>query len=247
MRRATQSRLRPGNGVGQRRHRNGVAVGVQRDHHEVPAGAELALAGVQVFGDQLHFHLHRAAAHFDNATDGFHHLADADRQLEIDLVRTRGDHGAARVAGRGEEGRLVHPGQRLATEQGAEVVGVVGEDDLGHADFSGRDGVWGGGHGGGRLGCGAMLRQRREDGVDGAAGILRCPSPALPMTEAEARSATIDRQSRLLDGANRAVRRLAMPVTPATSGEPSANPGITATSTATAIARCLPKRIFGSA
>lgn len=39
-----------------------------------------------------------------------------------------------------------------------------------------------------------------------------------------------------------------MSVTPATSGEPSANPGTTSTATATAaIARCLPESIFGSA
>src|SRR2546427_7607543 len=50
-----------GSGRRQGRHRDRVAFLVQRDHHEVAAGTQLALAAVQVLGDQLH--LHRSEEH----------------------------------------------------------------------------------------------------------------------------------------------------------------------------------------
>src|SRR5690606_40553231 len=45
--------------------------------------------------------------------DGFHQLALADRQVEVDLLRARGHHRAPGVARGGDEGGLVHPCQCL--------------------------------------------------------------------------------------------------------------------------------------
>ncbi len=49
--------------------------------------------------------------------------------------------GAARVARCNDEGGLVHPRERLAAEQGAEVIRVIGKHDLDQARFDAARGV----------------------------------------------------------------------------------------------------------
>ncbi|MBB3342769.1 thiol-disulfide isomerase/thioredoxin [Luteimonas sp. RC10] len=134
--------------LGQRADLRRPAARIKRDHHEAAARAQLALAADQVLGDHLDLDLHRGAPDLDHPRDGLHQLPLADRQLEIDLLRAGGDDGQARIARGGDERGLVHPRQCLAAEQRAQVVGVVGEDDLQHPGFGGGGGCDGGGHGG---------------------------------------------------------------------------------------------------
>jgi hypothetical protein len=67
------------------------------------------------------------AGHARHQLDDFTQL---DRLPEIDAIRTRGHHRTPGEAAGHQERGLVHPCQRLAAEQGAEVVAVVRKHDL---------------------------------------------------------------------------------------------------------------------
>ena len=86
--------------------------------------------GERVFGMQVDLNLQRTAAHIDHTRYQLDQLPLTHGDMEVDLLRTRGDDRATGETRGRDERSLVHPGQRLPTKQGAKVVGMVGEHDF---------------------------------------------------------------------------------------------------------------------
>ena len=84
-----------------------------------------------ILAPQLHVDGDRGATDPCHGRDRFGEVAGTDRRLEIGSVDRGGYHRLAAGAHRGDARDDVHHRQRLAAEEGAVVVGVGWEDDLG--------------------------------------------------------------------------------------------------------------------
>lgn len=122
-------------------HVGSSPLGINRDHAEVAGGAEAPFADERVFGVDVDAYDHGGASDVDDFGDGFDDFAGVDGGAEVDSFGGGGDDGLTAELEGGDACGFVHHAQDFAAEHGAVVVGLVGEDDVGDADFGG----WAGG------------------------------------------------------------------------------------------------------
>src|SRR5690625_2932592 len=117
---------------------NGLFVLVDGNHDQMAFNGQPLVATSEILDEYLNANSGGGAPHPGDLTLHFNDGALGNGHLEVHLVNGNRDHLAAREARGGQKGNLVHPLERVAPVQGANGVGIVGENLADNARFRSR-------------------------------------------------------------------------------------------------------------
>ncbi len=104
----------------------------QVDERRACVGAHGSLSGLRVLSLDAHTDFHRAPERRVETCGQAHDVADFDRRLELDRLDARGDRNVAAVPLCRNRAADVDPAHDDPSERGADGVGVLGKNELGH-------------------------------------------------------------------------------------------------------------------